>query len=613
MFSNTFKWISAIPRITKLLSSTTVDVRYCGDAAYTLVDNKTGKIKLVNLPTLSEPVSEDMLNLTFGYMFHELGHVYNTDFQVAKKNNLDMSSPLGMIFNIIEDTFVEREISDMFLEAARYLGRCRQFIIDTSKQGANSITNADEKIANMVVPYIRYYAGQVEFQDIVNDLKNAKLEFISQFEKELKSIKSTTESFELAQKIYDKLKQQMNFNNIQKPNQGGQGEQGEEQEDNSSGSGGSGDSSDNSRNESNTNSSSSGEKKQNSQGSGSAEKKFEQALKKAIEDSDMFKQIRAEGTQDAVANGGDGGEPIGCAQILKEENNNEYGVLSREDDEFYEIPSTYSETVKEKLLPDVNIAQMQAKLIRLFAAKNRKLFVAGKRKGKLCGANLHRLKFDDDRIFKQKIENKSINTAITLLVDLSGSMHGGKDKCAMSAAYLFANILERLKIPCEVLGFSTGDMRVSNRASTLVGSSREYRRDSVKIGVFKSFNEKLNTNTIGRFCHFYSGQNDERYYNCNDDGESILMALTRLSARPEIRKMMFVLSDGMPNVGGCFGSEITHLKNVVKDIEQEKNYEIYGIGIQTSAVKKFYSNYSVLDKPEELSKVIIEQLTKNVL
>lgn len=610
MFSNTFKWINSIPRITKLLAPTNVDVRYSGDAAYTMVNQNTNKIELINLPTLSEPVSEDAINLTFGYMFHELGHVYNTDFNVAKTNNLNMSSPLGMIFNIIEDTYVEREISGRFLEASRYLVRCRQFIIDYSQKSSVLPLNKDEKIANMVVPYIRYYAGQHEFQEIMDKCKTPKLDFIAKFEQELKSIKNTKESLEVAKKIYDVLKKEMNFNNIQQNQQNGQGGQEGQQH---SGNGGQGSENSNQEQQGGSQSTQDNGSGQNNQSGGSAENNFKNALKKAIEESDMFKQIRAKGTKDAIANGGNSGTPIGCAEILKTENDNRYCVLSREDDEFFEMPSHYSESVKDKLSPNVNIAQMQAKLIRLFAAKNRKLFVAGKRKGKLCGANLHRLTLEDDRVFKQKIEHKSINTAITLLVDLSGSMSGGKDRCAISAAYLFANILDRLKIPCEVLGFSTGDMKTHNIPQEICDDRCEYRTEAVKIGIFKSFGERLTTNVLGRFCHFYSGNNDRRYYNCNDDGESILMALTRLAARTEQRKMIFVLSDGMPNVSGCCGSEIRHLKNVVKEIEREKNYEIYGIGIQTSAVKKFYSNYSVLDKPEDLSKVIIEQLSKNIL
>ena len=678
MLSNIFTWINAIPKVTKILSNSAIDVRYKGDGAYTVVD-KDGKPTLINLPTLPNNVTQKELDLTFGYMFHELGHVNYTDFSVGKKHNVNMKSGLGNVFNILEDTFVERKISPDYLEAKQYLLHCQNFIKDFTEQAIRKIKTPQDLDLALLIPKIRYLAGQTSFYDLLQKYPTCQLGFLDKYENDIKNINSTEDSYKLAEKIYKELKRvyqelkdetrgggtegdgnsgqqeadgsndsQSNTNqdqsesseqssgeqddksdkssgnqdeqNSQKEfdskdkntkqkhntNDNGQKESDSKNKDKKQGQ----DGKPNSQSQDGKSNSQDKDDKSNSQGQNGAgkqnpdTKKLDEALANIVKDTDAFKEIRAAGTKDTT-NKADGGEqePTGPCIILKDFNSNTYRVVDRSKDGFWEVPSQYSSTTVEKMMPNVNILMMKQRLIRLFAARNKSTIIKGIRRGKLCNSNLFRLRLDDDRVFKRKFESEQLNTAITLLIDCSGSMSGGQDKCAISAALLFAKILETINIPCEVLGFSTG-------RDIFHGQGRNV---SVKIGIFKLFNEKLIPKVLGRFCNFWNGNNHANYYNCNDDGESILLALTNLVKRPEQRKMIFVMSDGQPNVGGCNGEELNHLRDVVKSIEKEPNFEIYGIGIQTRAVQKFYSNYSILDNPEDLSKVIIEQLSKNIL
>ena len=61
MLSNIFKWVSAIPRITRILSNSKVQVRYKGDGAYTSVDSN-GKPVLINLPSLPDNITQKHLD-----------------------------------------------------------------------------------------------------------------------------------------------------------------------------------------------------------------------------------------------------------------------------------------------------------------------------------------------------------------------------------------------------------------------------------------------------------------------------------------------------------------------------------------------------------------------
>jgi cobalamin biosynthesis protein CobT len=59
------------------------------------------------------------------------------------------------------------------------------------------------------------------------------------------------------------------------------------------------------------------------------------------------------------------------------------------------------------------------------------------------------------KIFYKKEDSKKINTAVTVLVDVSGSMSGTKLVYASQAACLLSNTLARaLKVPTEILCFA---------------------------------------------------------------------------------------------------------------------------------------------------------------
>lgn len=633
---NILRYVEAIPRITKLLAKDKIEVNFSGESAYTVYNKLTGKIETVNLPSLPSNVTEKVLDLTMGFMFHELGHVNHTDFSALNTLSTKEQENKGLIAicNMLEDTYVERKVTPTFLESKKYLSHCRNYVVEETVKQLAMLETKEQKFAAGLIPTIRYLAGQVEFERLADEMRCPELEFLWKHEEDIKNINSSQEVVNLARILYEEIKQwfdkvSQDFDNSPKQDgkkseqqskgNNGSGKSKSEKDDKSNDSkdskseGSSDDSKDDSKNDSNENGDSNSNDSNGSDGSEDKQNKSNEdngngnnqdkmsSLNKALEDMnnamDPYSKIKS-------SDSGRGKHtPCEAIREQKKENGKAYQVATRKYDEFYTIPSDYNSCVMDKIKPNVNVSSLQARLIRLFAARNRTLITRNKKSGKLCSSNLYKLRLTDDRVFQTKTETESINTAITLLIDLSGSMSGSKARCATSAAYLFSEILERLKIPYEVLGFSTGRECIDGPG----------RQSSVKIGIFKSFSEKLTLNVKGRFCAFYEDKQCPNYMNCNADGDSILMAQTNLLKRPEQRKLMFVLSDGYPSCYGCNGEEVTHLKQVVKAIVDSKEMEIYGIGIQSKAVKDFYPNYSVLDKPEELSNIIVEQLSKNLL
>ena len=201
------------------------------------------------------------------------------------------------------------------------------------------------------------------------------------------------------------------------------------------------------------------------------------------------------------------------------------------------------------------------------------------RRGKrIDTARLARAGVGDSRVFANKRKQEDINTAVTLVIDCSGSMSdSGKIDKALQLAALFCEALEMAQVPCEVLGFTT-----RNDVSVPGGC----RDEALEHIVFKTFTEPMRTNRDKWLAA-------KTLLSCNVDGESVMWAAKRLIQRNEKRKVLMVLSDGQPAAGmhyGSFGMLRAHLRDTVDRIEKS-GIECLGIGILSSAVASFYPKW----------------------
>jgi cobaltochelatase CobT len=100
----------------------------------------------------------------------------------------------------------------------------------------------------------------------------------------------------------------------------------------------------------------------------------------------------------------------------------------------------------------------------------------------------------------------------------------------------------------------------------------------------------------------------------NIDGEALLWAHERLLARNEQRRILMVISDGVPldeatlsaNPGGYLEQ---HLRNVVKWVERHSSVELVAIGIGHD-VTDFYERAVAIPNVEQLGNAMIEQLAE---
>jgi hypothetical protein len=226
---------------------------------------------------------------------------------------------------------------------------------------------------------------------------------------------------------------------------------------------------------------------------------------------------------------------------------------------------------------------------------------------------------------KKKGEDLKQDTVVTLLVDCSGSMDGSRARNAFYATTLFDEVFTLLGIPHQIEYFSL--CRGASSFENLKSSPFLARKSVVgKNGftcastlIVREFDD-TDTATL-----FFDGMTSRLSFSYrerpfldsgNSDPFNVSGALRRLKSRIEKRKILIVISDGEPaydDVGGygtrrSFRSKCDNLfKNIVA---QEKEVFIYGIGVETYAVKEFYPNNFVLSKSEELVSCVDSLINK---
>jgi hypothetical protein len=225
--------------------------------------------------------------------------------------------------------------------------------------------------------------------------------------------------------------------------------------------------------------------------------------------------------------------------------------------------------------------------------RSRDRYEYGLKRGKLHTGSLHKLLSGDTeastRIFRKRIVSDTLDTAVTLLVDCSGSMSGKKFEMACSGAGAMAEALKPLNIAFNVLGFTNVE-----------------GNDEPMIWVFNDFGERVSTPELVSRFKTASGCLWE-----NTDGDALAYAAYVLSLRKEKRKVLLVLSDGSPAGRDSHGDITAYTARVVKDIESS-GVDVYGIGILDDNVRHFYKKHEVVNNIDNLSSTILSVLDRSI-
>jgi cobaltochelatase CobT len=214
------------------------------------------------------------------------------------------------------------------------------------------------------------------------------------------------------------------------------------------------------------------------------------------------------------------------------------------------------------------------------------------------------------RPFKQETDSPFPSTVVTLLIDHSGSMRGRPMQIAALTVEIFARVLERCGVKCEVLGFTTRDWDGGEPGREWAASGypeRPGRLNALEHIVIKSADMPWRRARValGLFLR------DEMLKE-NIDGEALTWAHRRLLARGEQRRILVVVSDGTPMDEATLAANgydylDLHLREVIDDIETRSPVQLAAIGIGHD-VSRFYRNATRIARIDDLGPALSTKL-----
>lgn len=666
----------AIVKVTQMLAGRGIKVTQRGSRAYVGFNKKTSVPEVLNVPYLPDNASEELLQAVQGFLDHEVAHILFDDGEAVVAADLK-GKKISVMHNITTDCFIEREMEKRFRGSAYNLERVREWVIKDAWQTAWDKLEATpdatpiDYFRALLVPAFRAISGQRACELFMEGKweKIAEPMLLIDFVRhDLPLVKDSWECLELSERIVAALTVEKEKEEV-KPDEGDADESepddaADEPEDGETdadepedGDGADKPDSDDKKTKKKKSSKEKDEEKEDSTGT-----------KSDSEESETVEDTTGDTEEDASGEGETGdaaeeGDPDDSGESEADEDYENTGVEGDEGIEIWlddiekietdtqalvaqKISETYMadiagqpwvifttegdviETYKtqphfrdEWLIQQDNdvlhmVGPMQKELERQMMAKNRSSWEGGRKSGRINPAALHRLRVGDPRVFRKRVISKAKDTAVEILVDLSGSMNSSKIMTAMRSAFALSITLERCRVPHEVIGFTTVDYEMShefreqwNETLRKLGRSRFSRNERLLMPIFKGWGERVTPDVRRRFAD--APHNREMLCE-NVDNECVQIAARRLAQRPEDRKILIVLSDGAPCHKGDFHASGAELKKSVRDIERS-GIEVLGIGIETNSVQNYYPKNVVLRSVASLPTVLMGEMRKILL
>jgi len=258
------------------------------------------------------------------------------------------------------------------------------------------------------------------------------------------------------------------------------------------------------------------------------------------------------------------------------------------------------------------VSRLAKRLLRLLMARQLREWRFDLEEGVLDGSRLAAFVASGGRArpFKEERESPFPGTVVSLLIDHSGSMRGRPMLIAALTVEIFAQVLERCGVKCEVLGFTTRDWNGGEPARDWAAAGypeNPGRLNALEHIIIKGADVPWRRARVGLGLFLHDEMLKE-----NIDGEALLWAHGRLRARSEPRRILVVISDGTPMDEATLaanGHEYleSHLQVVVEDIERRSRVQLAAIGIGHD-VSLIYRNATTIAGIEQLGPALTQKL-----
>ena len=258
------------------------------------------------------------------------------------------------------------------------------------------------------------------------------------------------------------------------------------------------------------------------------------------------------------------------------------------------------------------VSRLANKLQRRLQAQQNRSWEFDREEGMLDAGRLARVVANPTTPLSFKVEKDTEfrDTCVTLLLDNSGSMRGRPISIAAICADVLARTLERCNVKVEILGFTTRAWKGGLAREAWLNEGRPTqpgRLNDLRHIIYKSADAPWRRTRPNLGLMMKEGLLKE-----NIDGEALEWAHRRMTARPEARKILMVISDGAPVDDSTLSVNPAnylekHLRDVIAMVERKRAVELLAIGIGHD-VTRYYDRAVTITDVEQLAGAMTEQL-----
>lgn len=606
---------------------TSVLQRRCNSMGVTLEWSMTKEIAMTDgqriiLPAIHQPVTKEALDNLYGYVIHECGHHSRAEaFTII--NAAKPPQALAAMYNIVEDDAMERDVARAYSGDAKALGQHNARTIkkigekwkDTIDQWPDDITEQD--IAPVAVTAISQLSrmawdsySNINRHIFMNNLHPVAKKLTDDLVTEgwvdrMEQVGDEHDTWDLAVDLVKRLYPDVDEDKLEECRQKGHNGPPEDGEEEGEGKQGEGDGK--------------GDDKAKGDGEAGMDGEGEQGAEPANDEetdglADKDGALPGEGKvvhwKEAVNSQHDEWKPkdpnapagnigidwtdykTGKIALMPQKLINVIDCRKNSDEQPEDRNYYRSCGIPSAFMPDNKESRAFANQIRRYIqAQARVRFERDKYHGRLDKGSIVKLVLPpidggeyNKRLFYQMHKAEAQDTCIMVLTDWSGSMQGGKMVNAADASGRLVQVFDRiLRMPVQLAAFTNG-------------------RSRCDIGLIKKFDDRSVSplDIATGFSKFY------KYSSANNDADAVMWAYNQIRKRKESRKILMVLSDGCPAgtwMRGCGSSNLSYVTN---HIQTEGKVELYGVGIQSDAVKTYYENVQVLEDETQINRALFE-------
>jgi len=205
-------------------------------------------------------------------------------------------------------------------------------------------------------------------------------------------------------------------------------------------------------------------------------------------------------------------------------------------------------------------------LLRLLRANDLVGWSHNEESGRLDRKAFSRMACGSTQVFSQRDYKEAHKSAVSILVDCSGSMAGGRMRLTESAVIQLVKVFDKANVSYRVFGFDSDHESETER----LPDGELYTPEDVRFYPFKQWNETLQK-AIPKL-----GSMHRCAFGGNPDYQGLLLSIEDLAKRPEKRKVLFFLTDS-----SSINRE--HMKYLDK-VANELGVTLIGVGIQTDEI-----------------------------